>query len=97
MTSLRRIALTFMTVAVLSLVAPFGQAQNGGSDATGTIAVGDTLSGGQVHVIKEPGLYGLGRKVGNSEYAIASGMLIRIDPATLKVLSILRVQPEILD
>lgn len=94
MTSLRSMALAFITIAALALAVMITVAEAQESDA---IAVGDTLSAAQVHIIKEPGLYGLGRRVGNSEYAVAKGMLIRIDPATLKVLSILRAQSEILD
>ncbi|TRW97246.1 hypothetical protein FNJ84_06905 [Paracoccus sp. M683] len=77
----------------------FSQSESGPAAAQSTagIAVGDILPADQVHIITEPGLYGLGRNVGNSEYAVASGQLIRVDPKTMKVLSILRSQSTILD
>lgn len=60
-------------------------------------SVGDKLPAGQVHIITNPGLYGLGPAPAGSAYAVANGMLIRIDPKSGQVLSILRAQAEILD
>ncbi len=59
--------------------------------------VGDVLPAEEVHIISQPGLYGLGPEPADSKYAIAHGMLIRIDPKTGKVLSILRSQSTVLD
>lgn len=101
MESARSIALFAVTAAAFAVagVSGFSQSETGAAtiEARKDIAVGDVLSKGDVHIITEPGSYGLGRNVGDSEYAVANGRLIRIDPKTLKVLSILRVQDAILD
>lgn len=72
-------------------------AQSAEQAAEAAFGVGDTLSADQVHIITSPGLYGLGPAPDGSKYAVAGGKLIRIDPATLKVQSILRNQSEVLD
>ncbi|MBU3030452.1 RcnB family protein [Paracoccus marinaquae] len=59
--------------------------------------VGDLLPEGSFHPISNPGLYGLGPEPRGSRYAVASGLLVRIDVETGKILSILRQQDEILD
>ncbi|WP_299845514.1 hypothetical protein [uncultured Paracoccus sp.] len=101
MTTARSLALILATAAGISAfgVAGFTQSKSGGAaaEAQQPLAVGDVLPAGQVHIISEPGLYGLGRNVGGSAYAVAKGQLIRIDPKTMKVLSILRPQRAILD
>ncbi|AUH33982.1 hypothetical protein [Paracoccus tegillarcae] len=104
MTSLRTTALAFMIATGLAILGGSGLTHSHDDAAAAAeprkdkpIAVGDVLSAGQLHIITEPGLYGLGRKVGKSEYAVSGGQLIRVDPKTLKVLSILRAQSEILD
>ena len=101
MKSARSFALFAATATLFALAAAtgFSQAETGAATmgARQAISVGDTLSRNRVHFVTEPGAYGLGRNVPGSEYAIANGRLIRIDPATLKVLSILRVQDGILD
>ncbi|MFV0300956.1 MAG: hypothetical protein ACK5IP_08795 [Paracoccus sp. (in: a-proteobacteria)] len=101
MTTARSFALILaMSVGISAVgVAGFSQSQNApaAAGAAQEIAVGDILPRDQVHIIKELGLYGLGRNVGGSEYAVAMGRLIRIDPKTMKVLSILRPQDAILD
>lgn len=84
-------------VALLLVASLFGGpvlAQSKGADSFG---VGDTLKPNQVHIITNPGLYGLGSAPGNSKYAVAKGKLIRINPSNLKVKSILRSQAKILD
>lgn len=97
----RSIALFAAMAAAFTLVAVTGFSQSETSpamiEAQQDIAVGDRLARSGVHFISEPGLYGLGRTVAASEYAVAGGRLIRIDPKTLQVLSILRVQNGILD
>lgn len=60
-------------------------------------SVGDTLPAGEVHIITNPGRYGLGPAPAGSAYAVAHGKLIRIDPNSGQVLSVLRAQAEILD
>lgn len=60
-------------------------------------SVGDKLATAEVHIINNPGRYGLGPPPAGSAYAVAHGMLIRIDPKSGQVLSIMRAQSEILD
>lgn len=61
------------------------------------IAVGDVLPASDVHIITSPGRYGLGPEIPGSQYAVSHGRLIRIEPSSRKVLSILRVQNGVLD
>ena len=101
MESVRSFALFAATSAAFAMTTVTGFSQSG-TDATTIearqdISVGDTLPRDQVHIITEPGVYGLGRNVPGSEYAVANSRLIRVDPKTLKVLSILRVQDGVLD
>lgn len=97
----RMIALFLIAAAAVEVAGGVGFSQSGSGDAVAAqptpIAVGDILSPDQVHIITEPGLYGLGRNVPGSEYAVAAGRLIRIEPETYKVLSILHEQSKILD
>lgn len=101
MESARSFALVCVATAGFALigVAGFSQSDDSAqvSDPRAEIKVGDVLKRDQVHIITEPGRYGLGRTVGDSQYAVANGFLIRIDPASMKVLSILRVQNGVLD
>lgn len=67
------------------------------AEDSGGFGVGDTLPAGEVHIISKPGLYGLGPEPENSKYAVSDGKLIRINPESGKVLSILRSQAKVLD
>ena len=53
---------------------------------------GDILPPDDVSLVEKPGRYGLGADLPGSRYAIARGHLVRIDPDTLKVKSVLREQ-----
>lgn len=66
-------------------------------DQKKSFQVGDVLPAGAVHIITNPGRYGLGPEPDNSRYALAHGKLIRIDPKTYQVKSILRTQEKQLD
>lgn len=98
-TPIATFAVTTLLAASLCAI-PFAQhaayAQTAGAGQE-DIGVGDTLPADQVHVITSPGRYGLGPEPGGSKYAVAKGKLIRIDPESYKVQSILRAQGEILD
>lgn len=61
------------------------------------IVVGDHLTPEQIHVLAEPGRYGLGPQIRGSRYGIAGGQLIRFDPESLEVQSILRRQHQLPD
>lgn len=51
---------------------------------------GQMLTRGQVRFMENPGVYGLGSEVRGSRYAIVDGYLIRIDPHSLEVQSVIR-------
>ncbi|MCZ0961121.1 hypothetical protein [Paracoccus benzoatiresistens] len=54
------------------------------------LAPGDVIPADQVDFIERPGHYGLGSGVRGSRYAIVGDHLVRIDPETLQLKSILR-------
>ena len=101
MTTARRIMLCAAALALLttaSVTAP--RAENSDAQDTATtrdFQVGDDLNPADVHLVTSPGRYGLGADVPGSRYAVAHGKLIRIDPSSFKVLSILRDQSRLLD
>ncbi|MFT4012936.1 MAG: hypothetical protein QM682_05925 [Paracoccus sp. (in: a-proteobacteria)] len=64
---------------------------------SGQIRVGQTLDPRALHRISRPGLYGLSQSPRGSAYGISQGRLIRYDPASLKVISIIRQVDQILD
>ncbi|MDM7255240.1 MAG: hypothetical protein P3W90_000910 [Paracoccus sp. (in: a-proteobacteria)] len=70
---------------------PPGQAKKAG------VRVGAIYDPSDVHIVRVPGLYGLGPLVPGSKYAIIGNQLVRIDPATYKVLSVIRLVDAILD
>lgn len=70
---------------------PPGQAKKAG------VQVGKIYDGSVIHIVTKPGLYGLGPLVPGSRYAVIGNQLVRIDPQTNKVLSIIRLVDAILD
>ena len=96
-----RIFSTFMIATALCLGgaahAQQKRADNALAADSGTFGVGDALPASDVHIITKPGLYGLGPEPADSKYAVAAGKLIRINPESGKVLSILRSQTQVLD
>ncbi|AUH33981.1 hypothetical protein [Paracoccus tegillarcae] len=61
------------------------------------LAVGDTLEFGAIHVISQPGLYGLGSPPPGNRYAIVNSRLVRIDARTGRLLSVIRMVNAVLD
>ncbi|SNR26890.1 hypothetical protein EYF88_00130 [Paracoccus sediminis] len=51
---------------------------------------GAILRSEDVRFIDQPGRYGLGKDLADSRYAIVGGHLVRIDPDTMQVKSVLR-------
>lgn len=79
-------------------VSSFAQgAANGATSSPTIFQVGDVLPEADVHIVTSPGVYGLGPEPPGSRYAVAHGMLIRVDAETTKVLSVLREQARPLD
>lgn len=54
------------------------------------LAVGDDLDPARLHVITRPGLYGLTRGRPGDRFGIVEGLLVRFDPATMRLKSIIR-------
>lgn len=61
------------------------------------VSVGKALAPSSIHVITRPGLYGMGQPPRGSRYGIVNGKLIRFDPSTSRVLSVIRQVDRILD
>mgnify|MGYP001606084420 CR=1 FL=1 len=59
--------------------------------------VGETIDPGQLHPVRRPGLYGVSEAPDSSRYGIADGRLIRYDPTSLRVQSVIRQVDEIVD
>ena len=60
------------------------------SAADASVRVGDTVNLEQVDIVEEPEVYGLGLSPAGNRYAIIDNLLVRLNPDTGKVLSILR-------
>lgn len=74
-----------------------GATNDGAASSPPIFQVGDILPEADVHIVTSPGVYGLGPEPPGSRYAVAHGMLIRVDAETTKVLSVLREQARPLD
>lgn len=72
-----------------ALAAPHAEVRAG-------LAIGDRLDPAQLHVITRPGLYGL---TGNSpdRFGLVNGNLLRFDPKTMRLKSIIRTGVRMLD
>ncbi|MDO5643170.1 MAG: hypothetical protein Q4G26_12405, partial [Paracoccus sp. (in: a-proteobacteria)] len=62
-----------------------------------TVEIGQIVPPEQLHIVREPGRYGLGPDLPGSHYAVAGDQLIRIDATTRKVQSIIRTIDRIRD
>lgn len=63
----------------------------------GGLRVGGRLDPARLHPVKRPGLYGMSEPPPGSRYGIVEGRLIRYDPGSAQVLSIIREVDRILD
>lgn len=80
------------------LAAPTPDQRLGIAKLDGLPQVGQRIDPDALHRIKRPGLYGVGTSVdGSSNYGILEGRLIRYDPDTLRVQSVIREVDQILD
>lgn len=61
------------------------------------VRVGDVVDLRRVHIVTQPGAYGLSVPPSGDRYAIVDGRLVRVDSGTGKILSILRLIDAILD
>ncbi|MDQ7260924.1 hypothetical protein NM680_03805 [Paracoccus sp. PS-1] len=96
----------FIAVGLLAL-APATLAQNAGQAAApaaqvaaeppGMLRVGDRLDSARLHQVTRPGLYGMSEAPSGSRYGIVDGKLIRYDPESAQVLSIIRQVDRIMD
>ncbi|KGJ04114.1 hypothetical protein SAMN04487972_11465 [Paracoccus halophilus] len=65
--------------------------------ARGGLQVGQIIDGGGLHRVSRPGLYGMSQPPAGSAYGIMDDRLIRFDPESGRVLSIIRQVEQILD
>ena len=65
--------------------------------ASGGVRVGASVAPGKLHRVSRPGLYGMSEPPVCSAYGIVDNRLIRFDPESGRVLSIIRQVDEILD
>lgn len=63
----------------------------------GSLRVGGTVDAALLHPVTRPGLYGMSQPPAGSRYGIIAGQLIRYDPDSVQVLSIIRQVDRILD
>lgn len=73
---------------------PPGQAAKG---QVRVLSVGDILDLGAIHIVRDPGRYGLGVPPSGNRYAIVDGRLVRVNSETGRLLSIIRLVNAILD
>lgn len=59
--------------------------------------IGQVIPPSRLHIVTNPGFYGLGNPPAGDSYAIVDGRLVRIDSQTRRVLSIIRLIDKILD
>lgn len=59
--------------------------------------IGDRISEDKLHPVTRPGLYGIGRVPSGSSYGVSEGRLIRYDPETMQIQSVIRRVDGILD
>ena len=94
-------AILLLSVAATELISDAGVTSAPLASMAGAddhdIKAGDILQADDIHLISQPGRYGLGPEQPGSRYAVVSRTLIRIDPQNLKILSILRHPVAILD
>lgn len=81
------VVLTFLSLSLFS-----AEMQSGMAVAQGRVAVeiGQTVPADKLHIVTEPGRYGLGPELPGSHYAVVGNQLVRIDAKTGVVQSIIR-------
>ena len=67
------------------------------SQGKGNVEIGETVPADKLHIVTEPGHYGLGPELPGSHYAIVGNMLVRIDAESGAVQSVIRKVDRILD
>lgn len=59
--------------------------------------IGAQIEAQRVHVVTRPGLYGIGAAPAGSSYGVVDGKLVRFDPETMRIQSVVRMVDRILD
>lgn len=67
------------------------------TETSAQFKVGARVDPDRLHIVTRPGLYGMGRPPPGNRYGILNGRLIRFDPETMHVLSVIRHVEQILD
>lgn len=68
-----------------------------GTNVGGDLRVGSRIDESRLHVVSRPGLYGIGIAPRGSKYGIVDHRLVRFDPRTLQILSVIRIVDAIRD
>lgn len=90
------IATAAVAATLIALFSNHGPQAQGTSQASATrsearsLVPGDILPAETVQFIERPGIYGLGSELPGSRYAIVDGHLVRVNPNTMQLQSILR-------
>lgn len=86
------LTLSLATLSPAALLPETASAQ-----AEQAVVVGQPAPADKLHIVTEPGRYGLGPELPGSHYAVVGDQLIRIDAKTNVVQSIIRKVDGILD
>ncbi|MDF3605595.1 hypothetical protein PE067_05205 [Paracoccus sp. DMF-8] len=70
---------------------------NGTAQSGGAFKIGARVDPQELHVVTRPGLYGMGHPPRGNSYGVVNGRLIRFDPDTMQLLSVIRDVDQILD
>lgn len=89
------VAVTLL-IATLSFAAILPNRPVVAQNAT-AIEIGQTVSAERLHIVTEPGRYGLGPEIPGSRYAVIGKILVRIDAKTGVIQSIIREVDRIRD
>ncbi|UXU74889.1 MULTISPECIES: hypothetical protein [unclassified Paracoccus (in: a-proteobacteria)] len=98
-----RLGSVLILILLIAQPATLGQAGSHGSADPDTAAIaaplriGERLDAQRLHKVTRPGLYGMSHPPPGSRYGIIDGRLIRYDPESETVLSIIRQIDRILD
>lgn len=65
--------------------------------SSGPFKIGARVDPQELHVVTRPGLYGVGHPPRGNSYGVVNGRLIRFNPDTMQVLSVIRDIDQILD
>lgn len=75
----------------------FPTANQGQLSGMSKLRVGDQIDPENVHTVTRPGLYGIGKVPVGSAYGVVRGNLVRYNPETMRLQSVIRSVEVVLD